>query len=70
MSLLALTIDRSPEAVQACIDQGALGYLVKPLDAETFLRHVQVALERGRGSNATCAAPCETIPPSTRRWGY
>ncbi|MEZ5575487.1 MAG: response regulator [Candidatus Competibacteraceae bacterium] len=45
---LALTIDRSPEAVQACIDQGALGYLVKPLDAETFLRHVQVALERGR----------------------
>lgn len=25
-----------------------MGYLVKPLDAETFLRHVHVALERGR----------------------
>ena len=45
---LALTIDRSPAAIQACIDKGALGYLVKPLDAETFLRHVHVALERGR----------------------
>lgn len=45
---LALTIDRSPEAVQACIDKGALSYLVKPLDADTFLRQVQVALERGR----------------------
>ena len=45
---LALTIDRSPEAVEACIDQGALGYLVKPLDAESFLRQVRVALERGR----------------------
>ena len=45
---LALTIDRSPEAVQACIDKGALSYLVKPLDAESFLRQVQVALERGR----------------------
>ena len=45
---LALTIDRSPEAVQACIDKGALGYLVKPLDAESFLRQVRVALERGR----------------------
>ena len=45
---LALTIDRSPAAVQACIDQGALSYLVKPLDADTFLRQVQVALERGR----------------------
>ncbi|MFO1419470.1 MAG: response regulator [Candidatus Competibacteraceae bacterium] len=45
---LALTIDRSPEAIQACIDKGALGYLVKPLDAESFLRQVHVALERGR----------------------
>lgn len=45
---LALTIDRSPEALQTCIEKGALGYLVKPLDAETFLRHVHVALERGR----------------------
>ena len=45
---LALTIDRSPEAVQACIDKGVLSYLVKPLDAESFLRQVQVALERGR----------------------
>lgn len=45
---LALTIDRSPEAVEACIDKGALGYLVKPLDAESFLRQVRVALERGR----------------------
>ena len=45
---LALTIDRSPEAIQACIEKGALGYLVKPLDAEGFLRQVQVALERGR----------------------
>ena len=45
---LALTIDRSPAAVDACIDQGALGYLVKPLDAESFLRQVRVALERGR----------------------
>jgi len=45
---LALTIDRSPEAIQACIDKGALGYLVKPLDAESFLRQVRVALERGR----------------------
>ena len=45
---LALTIDRSPEAVQACIDKGALSYLVKPLDAESFLRQVRVALERGR----------------------
>ena len=45
---LALTIDRSPEAIRACIEKGALGYLVKPLDAETFLRHVHVALERGR----------------------
>jgi response regulator NasT len=45
---LALTIDRSPAAVEACIDQGALGYLVKPLDAESFLRQVRVALERGR----------------------
>lgn len=45
---LALTIDRSPEAIRACIEKGALGYLVKPLDAETFLRHVRVALERGR----------------------
>lgn len=45
---LALTVDRSPEAIRACIEKGALGYLVKPLDAETFLRHVRVALERGR----------------------
>lgn len=45
---LALTIDRSPEAIRACIEKGALGYWVKPLDAETFLRHVHVALERGR----------------------
>ena len=45
---LALTIDRSPEAVQACIEKGALGYLVKPIDAESFLRQVRVALERGR----------------------
>jgi response regulator NasT len=45
---LALTIDRSPEAIQACIEKGALGYLVKPLDAEGFLRQVRVALERGR----------------------
>ncbi len=45
---LALTIDRSPEAIQACIEKGALGYLVKPLDAESFLRQVRVALERGR----------------------
>ncbi|MCC9000462.1 MAG: response regulator [Candidatus Contendobacter sp.] len=45
---LALTLDRSPEALQACTEKGALGYLVKPLDAETFLRHVHVALERGR----------------------
>ena len=45
---LALTLDRSPEALQACTEKGALGYLVKPLDAETFLRHVRVALERGR----------------------
>lgn len=45
---LALTIDRTPAAIQACIAAGALGYLVKPLDAETFLRQVRVALERGR----------------------
>ncbi len=45
---LALTVDRSPEALQACTEKGALGYLVKPLEAETFLRHVHVALERGR----------------------
>lgn len=45
---LALTVDRSPEAIRACIEKGALGYLVKPLDAETFLRSVNVALERGR----------------------
>jgi DNA-binding response OmpR family regulator len=45
---LALTIERSPEALQACTEKGALGYLVKPLAAETFLRHVHVALERGR----------------------
>lgn len=45
---LTLTIDRSPEAIQTCVENGALGYLVKPLDAETFLRHVHVALERGR----------------------
>lgn len=45
---LALTIDRSPEAIQACIEKGALGYLVKPLDAESFLRQVRIALERGR----------------------
>ena len=45
---LALTIDRSPAAVEACIDKGALGYLVKPLDAKSFLRQVRVALERGR----------------------
>lgn len=45
---LALTIERAPEALQACTEKGALGYLVKPLAAETFLRHVHVALERGR----------------------
>jgi response regulator NasT len=45
---LALTIEQSPEALQACTEKGALGYLVKPLAAETFLRHVHVALERGR----------------------
>lgn len=45
---LALTIDRSEDAVRACIEKGALGYLVKPLDAESFLRQVAVALERGR----------------------
>lgn len=45
---LALTIDQSPEAIQACIEKGALSYLVKPLDAENFLRQVRVALERGR----------------------
>ncbi|MCB1769531.1 MAG: response regulator [Candidatus Competibacteraceae bacterium] len=45
---LALTIDQSPEAIQACIEKGALSYLVKPLEAEDFLRQVRVALERGR----------------------
>ncbi len=45
---LALTIDRSPEAIEACIDKGALGYLVKPLDADSFLRQVRVSLKRGR----------------------
>lgn len=45
---LALTMDRSPAALQACTEKGAMGYLVKPLEAETFLRHVHVALERGR----------------------
>jgi len=40
--------ERRIAAIQACIAAGALGYLVKPLDAETFLRQVRVALERGR----------------------
>ena len=47
-SFLALTIDRTPAAIQASIAAGALGYLVKPLEAESFLRQVRVALERGR----------------------
>ncbi|MBK8185619.1 MAG: response regulator [Candidatus Competibacteraceae bacterium] len=45
---VAMTRDRSDAAVQACIEKGALGYLVKPVDGETFLRHIAVALERGR----------------------
>lgn len=45
---LAFTVDESERALQTCIEKGALGYLVKPMAAEPFLRHVQVALERGR----------------------
>ncbi|HMQ12693.1 MAG TPA: response regulator [Candidatus Competibacter phosphatis] len=45
---LAFTVDESEQALQTCIEKGALGYLVKPMAAEPFLRHVQVALERGR----------------------
>lgn len=45
---LALTIDRTAEAVRSCIEKGALGYLVKPLDSESFLRQVRIAIKRGR----------------------
>lgn len=45
---LAFTVDESDKALQTCIEKGALGYLVKPMAAEPFLRHVHVALERGR----------------------
>jgi DNA-binding response OmpR family regulator len=45
---LAFTVDESEKALQTCIKKGALNYLVKPMAAEPFLRHVQVALERGR----------------------
>ena len=64
---LALTIDRSPAAVQACIDQGALSYLVKPLTPIPSCAKSRWRWN-GAGSSATCAAPCETITSLTRRW--
>jgi response regulator NasT len=45
---LVLTMDTEVRQVQKCIDLGALGYLVKPLDIEGFLRQIRVALERGQ----------------------
>ena len=48
MAFIAFTVDGTQAAVQACIDRGALGYVLKPLKAEDFLRQIQLALTQGR----------------------
>jgi AmiR/NasT family two-component response regulator len=45
---IVLTVDRSEQSLTACIERGALGYSVKPLMAEDFLRQVRIALKRGK----------------------
>lgn len=44
---IALTMDRSLATIQACIQKGAFGYLIKPTEPDHLIRHVAVALQRG-----------------------
>lgn len=45
---IVLTVDKSEKSLCACIDRGALGYAVKPLNAEDFLRQVRIAIKQGK----------------------
>ncbi len=45
---IVLTVDKTERSLRACIDRGALGYAVKPLNAEDFLRQVRVAIKQGK----------------------
>jgi AmiR/NasT family two-component response regulator len=48
LPFLVLTMDAEAEQVKQCIELGALGYLLKPLEPDAFLRQIRVALQRGR----------------------
>jgi len=48
MPFLVVTVDREDQNIQACLDKGALGYLLKPPDPDTFVLQVRAALARGR----------------------
>lgn len=53
---IVLTIDGHPDKVKACIDRGALGYLLKPPKNEDLLHQVQMAIAQGRArGNLRCA---------------
>ncbi|MFZ1493358.1 MAG: response regulator [Candidatus Competibacter denitrificans] len=49
---IALTMDCSQEAIRSCIQKGAFGYLVKPVDPASLMRHVSVAIQRGSDERA------------------
>lgn len=48
VAFIVLTVDSTQEHVQACIDRGALGYLVKPPSAEDLVRQIQLAIRQGK----------------------
>lgn len=47
LPFLVLTKEAETESVRRCTDYGALGYLLKPLDVDSLLRQVSIALKRG-----------------------
>jgi response regulator NasT len=48
MPFMVITVDREDHSIQACLDQGALGYALKPPDPENFVLQVRTALVRGK----------------------
>lgn len=47
LPFLVLTQEEDTAAFQRCAEFGALGYLLKPLDVDSLLRQVTLALKRG-----------------------
>ena len=48
VAFIVLTVDSTQAHVQACIDRGALGYLLKPPRAEDLVRQIQLAIRQGK----------------------